>query len=111
VSKPFGLRVERLRAVRVKRGLTQRDLGAKCGLSSSVIHKYESGENDPTGGSLKAMAKNLGVSVDYLLGVTDDPTFQIREPSLTDEEHELLDIYRLDGLPGLIRFIGDRMTK
>lgn len=67
--------------------------------------------NDPTGASLKAMAKHLDVSVDYLLGITDDPTFQIREPSLDDEEHELLETYRHEGWPGVIHLGAEKVTR
>jgi len=42
-------------------------------MSQTGYSKYETGENDPSTQVLIALANFYGVSVDYLLGRTDNP--------------------------------------
>lgn len=44
-------------------------LGECCGLSKSMIGKYERGEREPLASSLLKIADFFEVSVDYLLGL------------------------------------------
>ena len=64
-KRQFG---ERLRAIRVARGLTQEDLSALFKVSAVMISKYESGLNFPETEKLIAMADYFKVTVDGLLG-------------------------------------------
>ena len=64
---------KRLRALREGRGLTQLELGRIIKLSPSTIGMYESGRRDPDSETLRTLAEYFGVTVDYLLGRTDDP--------------------------------------
>ncbi len=111
MTAKIGLRLDRLRLIREMRGLTQRELARQCNLSSSMIQKYETGINDPTSSILKIMAEQLDVSVDYLLGLTDDPQIHVREPSLDDNERTMLEVYRLEGWSGVIRFAAERLPR
>ena len=97
--------------MREQRGLTQRELSRRCDLSDSMVQKYETGVNDPTSYILKLIAEQLEVSVDYLLGMTDDPHIQVREPSLDDNERTILEIYRREGWTGVIRLGAERLSK
>ncbi len=97
--------------MREQRGLTQRELARRCNLSDSMIQKYETGINDPTGHTLKLISEQLQASVDYLLGLTDYPHIQVREPSLDDNERAILEIYRREGWPGVIRYGAERLIK
>ena len=58
----------RLRELRKKEGLSQRVLSELCGLNRKAVYKYEHGKAVPGMRSLRALAKNLGVSIDELLG-------------------------------------------
>ncbi|MDB6020621.1 MAG: LexA family transcriptional repressor [Pedosphaera sp.] len=58
----------RLRIGRTRLGLTQQGLADLTGFSLSAIGNWESGQNLPTPAKLGALAKKLGVSIDYLLG-------------------------------------------
>jgi transcriptional regulator with XRE-family HTH domain len=91
----------RLRAIREKKGLTQHELGDICQVDSNQISRYERGTVDPTIHTLRAIADHLEVSSDYLLGLTDDPTVQIREPGMNPAERDLLEIFRREGWPGV----------
>jgi transcriptional regulator with XRE-family HTH domain len=83
----------RLREWRDKRGYTQENLADLLGISSQQIYRYESGKNDPTADLLSRMAKTLGVSADFLLGLVDDPSTHLEE-ELTQIERKLLTAWR-----------------
>lgn len=67
---------DRLYQLRKARGLSQKQLGEVFGLSNHAISMMEAGERGTTIEKLVAMAEYFGVSTDYLLGVTDDPTWR-----------------------------------
>ena len=52
-----------LKQARLNAGLTQKQLGEKCGMADSAIRKYESGKNKPKIEPLKKIAAALNVSV------------------------------------------------
>lgn len=62
---------ERLKRLRMEKGITQKELADRLHISRSTIAGYESLGKEPDGEKLCAMADFFGVSVDYLLGVTD----------------------------------------
>lgn len=53
-----------LAALRLKAGLSQRDLAEKCGLKQPHVSRYEAGRHEPGVFQAQAMAKELGVSLD-----------------------------------------------
>ncbi len=59
--------VKRLRELRAKRGLSQRDLADLSGVSREYIARIELGQHDPTLSTLEKLAKALGVKVSRLL--------------------------------------------
>ena len=63
----------RLRELRTKKDIGQKEVGAFLGVSDSSIRKYESGERTPDPDSLTKLAQYFAVTTDYLLGVSDDP--------------------------------------
>jgi transcriptional regulator with XRE-family HTH domain len=58
----------RLFTVRRARGISQKELGEKVGLSLRMISYYERDENGPPVAVLKKIAAALNVSASYLLG-------------------------------------------
>ena len=66
---------ERLKALRAERGLTQEELAAAIVMSRSTIAGYEapSKQREPDFGLVCRLAAFFEVSVDYLLGHTDNP--------------------------------------
>lgn len=62
---------ERLKRLRMEKGITQKELADRLHISRSTIAGYESLGKEPDGEKLCALADFFGVSVDYLLGVTD----------------------------------------
>lgn len=58
----------RLRQLRERERIDRKKLGECCGLSKSVISKYERGEREPAASSLEKIADFFDVTTDYLLG-------------------------------------------
>ena len=55
-------------------GMSQRDLCDRLGLKQQAFTDWKSGKSESYMKYLPQIAQILGVSVDYLLGSTDDPT-------------------------------------
>lgn len=62
----------RLRMLRKSRKVSQTHLAKALGYGYTAIANYESGRNEPSLGDLRRIADFFDVSVDYLLGRTDD---------------------------------------
>ncbi|SMO54303.1 helix-turn-helix domain-containing protein [Melghirimyces algeriensis] len=65
---------KRLIELRKQRGWTQQDLANKLKISRSTVANYEADRKIPREETLIAIANLFNVSIDYLLGRTDDPT-------------------------------------
>ena len=63
----------RLLDLRKDAGLTQDALAAILNINKHSISAYEREKSEPPDAIKVAIASYFGVSVDYLLGVTDDP--------------------------------------
>lgn len=59
----------RIAEARKSKGLTQQELADKVGISKQAIYRYESGAREPRINIVVEIAKALGVSVSYLLGL------------------------------------------
>lgn len=64
---------KRLKELRYKNDISMRELALSLGVSHVIISFYESAKREPTIGACKAIAEYFGVSMDYLVGLTDDP--------------------------------------
>lgn len=64
---------ERLTAEIYQQGRTKRELAEKTGITEVTIGRYANGERIPKGPAIVKCAKALGVTCDYLLGLSDDP--------------------------------------
>jgi len=64
---------KRLAEERARIGLSREELARRVGVSYSAIAKYETGERTPPPDVLMRLAEILRVSIDYLLGRTDNP--------------------------------------
>ena len=63
---------ERMKALRKSRGLKQEEAAELSGISYMSYRRYERGEREPTVSSLWKIADFYGVSVDYLIGRSDE---------------------------------------
>lgn len=85
---------EKLKDLRVERGLTLEQLEAEVNISKSTLGSYESDDyKDISHTSLFALAKYYGVSADYLLGFSENRTHentQLADLHIDDNTVELL---------------------
>jgi|SRR5579859_242489 len=111
VNPNISLKPEHLRAAREKLGLTQHQLAHICGFGANQISRYEIGMSDPSGMALRKMAGALQVSVDYLMGLSDEPSGKVTVTDLTYPEQEILERFRQESWPGLTRLILEHVAK
>ena len=64
---------EHLRSLRKSKGITQKQLALNISASERGIQQYELGERKPTYDMLISLADYFDVSLDYLVGRTDNP--------------------------------------
>ena len=63
----------RLKALREKRGISQLKLAMDLGMNQNSISRYENETRQADYDTLIKLADYFGVSIDYLLGRTDNP--------------------------------------
>lgn len=80
----------RLKELRTKAGLMQKQLANQLGVTASVVSYYELSERSPSPEVLVKLARIFHVSTDYLLGIqrSEDESLDIR--GLSAEGIELL---------------------
>ena len=64
---------ERLKELRTSRNLTQKQVYEATGMSALGYQRYEYGTREPAYQYLIALADYFDVSLDYLVGRTDNP--------------------------------------
>ncbi len=76
----------RLLAARRRAGLTVRSLAAEIGVSAALISQIETGRTQPSVTTLYALVERLGVSLDWLIGLTPagQPTAESAAEPLSD---------------------------
>ena len=89
---------ERLKTLRKEAGLTQVDVAEKLGISQPAYASWERGVKKPTQDNLVKIAQVLNVSVDYLVGNSEEKSdeldnieflFRMNSKGLTEEEKEI----------------------
>ena len=71
--------MNRIKEAREKRGLTQKYVALSLGVKGPSVSAWESGKTFPSAENLAALAELYGVSIDYLMGKTDDAPGQAPE--------------------------------
>lgn len=89
---------ERLKELRKQAGLTQVELAGKLGIVQSSYADWERGKKKPTQENLVKIAQILNVSVDYLVGNSEEKTdeldniellFRMNSKGLSDGEKKV----------------------
>lgn len=91
--------MNKIRELRIGKGITQSELGKILSVQKAAISKYELGRATPSPEILKKLADYFHVSIDYLLGISDSPLSENqnannKHPAFTDDEYKLLSNYR-----------------
>ena len=76
----------RIRQLRNEKSLSQNKLARKVGINGSTIALYETGDRFPSLPVLVELSRVLGVSTDYLLGVSDCSEHFLDVSGLTDRQ-------------------------
>ena len=63
---------ERIRTLRAEKKVGQNQLAQDINVSNASISYWENGRQEPSASALFKLANYFEVSVDYLLGITDD---------------------------------------
>ena len=66
----------RIRELRRARHITQLKMAMDLNMSQNTISRYESGDREPGIAELICIADYFHVSIDYLVGRTDDPAIE-----------------------------------
>ncbi|MBJ7633496.1 helix-turn-helix domain-containing protein [Weissella confusa] len=93
---------ERIKEISKQRGLNLKKTATEAGLSENAIYKWKI--QTPQSNALRAVADVLGVSVDYLLGNTDEMHSNKKDDMPVDLEEVL------DKLGPTLRFEGKELT-
>lgn len=78
----------RLKELRINRGLQQKEIADKIGVSPASYSLYERGEREPSIATLKNLAYLFNVTLDSLL----ENEINIIEPSLDELRNEVADL-------------------
>lgn len=89
------MRGDRLRLIRDQRAISQEELARRLGVKSLQIWRWETGKTKPNSETVMKLAQALGVTSDYLLGLSDDPTGRFEEEELNPMEQRLIRALRL----------------
>ncbi|MCS0823170.1 helix-turn-helix domain-containing protein [Cytobacillus firmus] len=81
----MSLLAERLRELRKKNKMTQKDVANFLGISESGYGYYEQGRNEPSLETLRKLASKYGVSVSYISGEVSDKQ-NLETLSIKDEK-------------------------
>ena len=85
---------EHLKALRESENLTQEEFGGLFGIKKTTYQGYESGKREPDSDFWIAVAEKYNVSIDYLMGFTDDQKrSKYATPSALDQKYAALDDY------------------
>ncbi|MBG9772382.1 helix-turn-helix domain-containing protein [Brevibacillus laterosporus] len=79
----------RLKQARENKHLTQMHVAKKLGISNGTLSGYERNYRDPDTETLSKLASIYGVSVDWLTGITDDPSSRKDTQGFTPDAEEI----------------------
>mgnify|MGYP006293495707 CR=1 FL=1 len=88
---------KRIKKLRKENNLTQEEFGKIFGIAKSTVSLYESGKSNPDDQMKQKIANHFNVSIDYLLGNTDErkPVNELIKNEEAVEIEELLERYQV----------------
>lgn len=94
---------QKLRLLRIRKGLTQKELAKELNLSDSTISYYEKEERIPNIEVLIQIADYFEVDVNYLLGIDSRGYSDDKMLKMSNEEIEfILELRRIPGYSNMI---------
>lgn len=86
--------MNKLLELRKEKGVRQVDIAEYLNCSYQAYQRYEKGQREPDFATLQKLSEYFGVSVDYILGISDTRIVLPSETPLTDGEKALLDLFK-----------------
>jgi transcriptional regulator with XRE-family HTH domain len=80
---------ERIRQLRLEKGLTQEEFGKLFGVTKYSISLYESNKNSPNDDIKKKIAEHFNVSIDWLMGTSDIRNREINNKLTAKDERDI----------------------
>lgn len=84
------MRKDRLKEMMIRRNHNAESLAELIGRSERNIWRILSGEGNTTDDTVVQIAQALEVSADYLLGLSDEPSPNIRLDNMTEDERAVV---------------------
>lgn len=94
---------QRIKQLRDKEGLTQKDLAKQLDIKPRTLGFYETGDRNPPIDILKKLAVFFDVSMDYLLGITDIPNLYKEKEIIEKQKEEMNEYFTIEELEEFIR--------
>jgi transcriptional regulator with XRE-family HTH domain len=88
---------KRLKYLRGKKAMSQEQMGKLLGISRQAYGKYESGKSEPDHKTMIKLATFYDVTIDYLLGFSDNPQLTAKEDNKLGDVGEKI-AKRIEGL-------------
>lgn len=102
------MRIDRLQQIMKEQGHNATSLAEMIGRADRTIRRILAEDGNTSDDTVVAIAQALGVSADFLLGLSDDPTPQMRVDNLTDDERAILKALRRGDDKEAIKIIASR---
>lgn len=70
----MGEYLKRLKELRINKGISQKEIAEYLGITVAAYSLYERGNREPNITMLRKIAEYYNVSIDDILGISDEPT-------------------------------------
>lgn len=95
-----------LKSLRQSLNMTQKEFAASLGIGYTTYNGYETGAREPKSDFWVAVAKKYGVTIDYLMGFSDNP-----HQTSTDISHEKGQSQNEDEIAGFIGVLAQQIEE
>ena len=102
---------KRIQKARKEKGLTQKELGDKLGVSASMVAQYENDLRNPKIETAEKIAHVLNVTSDFLLGRVDDPHTRWATQDVFDRLDAVSGNEVIDKDGAAIKFVTEKLDK
>lgn len=103
--------MNRLRKLRIERGLLQSDIAKIIEKSDRVVGFYETGDRDMSTETLSKLADFFNVSIDYLLGKSDTRNYDKDEQEFRFAYHKEMEGLTDEEIADALRFYKEMKKK
>lgn len=103
MAKNQVFRGDRLKQMRIQRGLTQDDLADRIGIGRAQMNRYEREKTQPEPEIMVRLAIELGVTTDWLYGLVEYPYGSLDKTELPADAQAILRFYEEGNVEELMR--------